>query len=125
MKKAVTLSVLISFFSIVTLPAQAAMVGTQQLVEQQQLVNERAKLNELLSREDVKQQFAAMGIAPQDIEQRVAALTDDEVKQLNNQMADIPAGGDILGLAVLIFVVFIITDALGATDLFTFVHPIE
>jgi len=125
MKKTVVFSVLISFFSVLALPVQAAMIGTQDLVQQAQMIDERAKLNTFMQREDVKEQFASMGVSAEDIELRVAALTDDEVKQLNQQMADLPAGGDILGLAVFIFVVFIITDALGATDIFTFVHPIN
>ena len=125
MKKIITLSLLMSFFSVIMTPVQAAMVGTSDLVQQTQMMEERTKLMEFMEREDVKQQFADMGVAQTDIEQRVAALTDSEVQQLNNQISSLPAGQDILGLAVFIFVVFIITDALGATDIFTFVDPIN
>ena len=125
MKKIIVMSVLMSFFSVLMAPVQAAMVSTQELVKEVQMFDERAKLNAFMQREDVKEQFASMGVSAEDIELRVAALTDDEVKQLNQQMETLPAGGDILGLAVFIFVVFIITDALGATDVFTFVHPIN
>ena len=125
MKKIIVMSVLMSFFSVLMAPVQAAMVSTQELVKEVQMFDERAKLNAFMQREDVKEQIASMGVSAEDIELRVAALTDDEVKQLNQQMETLPAGGDILGLAVFIFVVFIITDALGATDVFTFVHPIN
>lgn len=125
MRKAITLSVLLSFFSVLALPVQAAMVGTEEIVQNAQMIDERAKLNEFLQREDVKAQFENMGVASQDIEQRVAALTDQEVMQLNQQMETLPAGEGIVGLAVFLFVVFIITDALGATDLFDFVDPIR
>lgn len=125
MKKSIAFSVLISFFSFLALPVQAAMVGTQDLLQQQQMLAERAQLTELLQRDEVKQQFSAMGVSAADVELRVAALTDAEVQQINQQLATMPAGEGVLGLAVLIFIVFIITDALGATDIFTFVHPIR
>jgi hypothetical protein len=56
----------------------------------------------------------------------VASLTDAEVARINQQIEKLPAGGDsFLGILVLIFIIFVITDALGATDIFPFVHPIK
>ena len=52
-------------------------------------------------------------------------MTHQEIAQLNRQLADLPAGGDVLGIIVLIFIVFIITDVIGATDIFPFVHPVK
>ena len=57
--------------------------------------------------------------------ERIAQMTDQEIAHLNQQLAELPAGGDVLGLVVLIFIVFIITDAIGATDIFPFVHPVR
>jgi len=39
-------------------------------------------------------------------------------------MGQIPAGADALGILLLLFIVFIVTDAVGATDIFDFVDPI-
>lgn len=125
MRKTVAISVLLSLLSVITLPVQAAMLNTQQLVEETSMTSERAKLNALMQREEVQSQFVEMGVSPEEVQQRVAALTDAEVAQLNHQMDQIPAGADVLGVLVLIFLVFIITDVLGATDIFPFVHPIE
>jgi hypothetical protein len=55
----------------------------------------------------------------------VAGLTDAEVARISQQIDTLPAGGDALGVVVLIFVILIITDALGVTDIFPFVHPIN
>ncbi|MDX1348525.1 MAG: DUF6627 family protein [Thiomicrorhabdus chilensis] len=125
MRQTIAMSVLLSFLSLITLPAQAAMVSTKQLVQEQAIASERTKLNAMMQREDVQVQFLEMGVSPEEVQQRVAALTDAEVAQLNHQMEQIPAGGDVLGLVVLIFLVFIVTDIIGATDIFSFVHPIE
>ncbi|WP_028487309.1 DUF6627 family protein [Thiomicrorhabdus chilensis] len=125
MRQTIAMSILLSFLSLITLPAQAAMVSTKQLVQEQAIASERTKLNAMMQREDVQVQFLEMGVSPEEVQQRVAALTDAEVAQLNHQMEQIPAGGDVLGLVVLIFLVFIVTDIIGATDIFPFVHPIE
>ena len=58
------------------------------------------------------------------LEQRLASLTPQELQTLNQQIDELPNGG-IIGTLVLIFLVFVITDALGATDLFPFVDPIR
>lgn len=55
----------------------------------------------------------------------MAALTDAEVARINQRVAELPAGGSALGVVLFIFIVFIITDALGVTDIFPFVHPIK
>ncbi|TPW09573.1 MAG: hypothetical protein FD130_2475, partial [Halothiobacillaceae bacterium] len=52
-------------------------------------------------------------------------MTDSEVAQLNSRIAELPAGGDVLGLVVFLFVFFVITDAIGITDIFTFVRPLK
>lgn len=53
--------------------------------------------------------------------ERVAALTDEQVNDLNGRFDQLPAGGDLLGIAAFLFIVLVITDALGVTDVFTFV----
>ncbi|QBZ82256.1 hypothetical protein GHNINEIG_00280 [Hydrogenovibrio crunogenus] len=125
MRKTIAMSVLLSLLSVITLPVQAAMLNTQQLVQESSMISERAKLNAMMQREDIQSQFLEMGVSPEEVQQRVAALTDAEVAQLNHQMEQVPAGGDILGVVVLIFLVFIITDVIGATDVFPFVHSVD
>jgi hypothetical protein len=52
-------------------------------------------------------------------------MTGDEIAQLNQQINELPAGGDILGILVLVFIIFVITDVIGATDIFPFIHPVN
>lgn len=106
-------------------PAYAAMVGTTTALQQAQHSVERSELLEMLDRETVQSQLQAMGVDAEAAKQRVAAMTDDEIQQLNARLGEMPAGGDALGIILLIFIIFIITDMLGATDIFPFVHPIR
>ena len=119
------LSLLLSL-SLIMLPmmqAKAAMVDNGELFGASQA--DRTQLIQTIQRDAVAQQLSAMGISQEQAMERIARLTDQEVAQLNQQLADLPAGGDVLGIILLIFIIFIITDALGATDIFPFVHPIN
>ena len=107
------------------LPAQAAMVGTDSLIQQAQSEYDREQLVAMLERAEVQQQLVAMGVDVADAKQRVAQLTDSELQQLNGQLGELPAGGDALGVVLLVFLVFVITDVIGATDIFPFIHPVN
>lgn len=108
-----------------TFSAQAAMITNDQLLASQQTADERARLAQWLDRDELQQQLAEQGVDMATARSRIAALTDAEVAQMNQQLDNLPAGQGILGLAATIFVVFIITDAIGATDVFTFVKPVR
>jgi len=123
-QKIISFIALIGFMGFVTLPVQAAMFTTPDVLQSQQSEYDRQQLAELLDREDVQKQLLAYGVAPEQVQERVNNMTDAEVAQLNDQIADMPAGG-ILGAILLIFVVFVITDVIGATDIFSFIHPVN
>jgi hypothetical protein len=86
---------------------------------------ERAQIFKLLDREDVRSQLQANGVTPAHVKARVAAMTDDEVAQLAGQMESLPAGGDILGILLTVFIVLLITDILGFTKVFPFTRSIR
>ncbi len=115
---------LLGFFGSITLPVQAAMISTPDVIQSQQSAYDREQLSSMLERGDVQEELLSMGVAPETVQERVNSMTDFEIAQLNEQINDMPAGG-ILGAVVLIFVVFVITDAIGATDIFPFVRPVR
>ena len=57
--------------------------------------------------------------------QRATTLSDREIRQIAGQLEKLPAGqsavGAVVGAIVLIFLVLLITDLLGLTDVFPFV----
>lgn len=106
-------------------PAQAAMVGTASVIHSESVRIDREQLAGMLEREEIRQQLQAMGVDPESARQRVAMMTDVEVASLNQRLQEVPAGSDVLGVLLIIFVVFVITDAIGATDIFPFVHPVR
>lgn len=115
---------LLGFFGSVTLPVQAAMISTPDVIQSEQSQYDREQLFSMLDRDDVQEKLVSMGVAPELVQERINSMTDFEIAQLNQQINDMPAGG-IIGVIVLIFVVFVITDAIGATDIFPFVRPVR
>ncbi len=107
--------------SVTVNQAQAAMISNQAIVQQL----DRQQAVALFDRADVQEQLTQLGVDSQLAKSRVAAMSDAEIAQLNQHLADQPAGQDILGLAFMVFVVFVITDMLGATDVFPFVKNIN
>lgn len=108
--------------------AQAAPVSTSSIIAAEESVNidaEKQKLMSLIERDDVAEQLSALGVDSEDAKQRVADMSPAEVAELNQKIDELPAGSGVLGVIVLIFIVFIITDAIGATDIFSFVHPVR
>jgi hypothetical protein len=101
--------------------AQAAMVSTAQVVSANAGAQARARLTSALQRADVQAALEQNGIAPEQAQTRVAALSDDEAAALAQQVDTLPAGGDgLVGALVFIFVVLLVTDILGLTKVFPF-----
>lgn len=112
-------------FTIPMQTAQASMVSTGQVAAQAS-PDQRARVIDFLEREDVRQALESYGVNPADAKSRVAALTDEEVASLNQQIGDLPAGGDsILGILFAIFIILLITDILGLTKIFPFTRSVR
>jgi hypothetical protein len=115
----------ISLMTMSTGNVHAALVDNGQVISQVQANNARSVLLESIQRSDVKAQLQAMGVSQADIENRVNMMTAEEVAQLNRNIAELPAGGDVLGVILIVFIVFVITDVIGATDIFPFIKPVN
>ena len=105
--------------------AQAAIIANAQLIDQVQQANDKDALLQTINRVDVQEQLLGMGVSTAELENRVNQMTQQEMVQLNQQINELPAGGDALGIIVLIFIIFVITDVIGATDIFPFIHPVK
>jgi len=100
------------------LVANARVIGTLQAVESQSRAADLATVSGALARDQVRSQFEAMGVDPAKVDARVAALTDQELRTLAGQMQDMPAGSDALAIIGIVFLVLLILEAVGVTDIF-------
>lgn len=102
-------------------PLQAALVSTETVFEEAAITAERAGMLELANKDAVRAQLQALGLDADLAAARVARMTDTEVAQLQAHLDELPAGGDALGLLVFVFLVLLLTDIAGLTDIFPFV----
>src|SRR5258706_2596437 len=114
---------LIACLLMVSVPAQASLISTESV----NVAGSRERVVAFLERADVQLQMESMGVSPQDVKARIAALSDAEVASLAGKIDSMPAGGDalraVLWVALIIFLVLLITDILGVTKVFPFTSP--
>jgi hypothetical protein len=117
--------VAITAFSISWAPAQAAMVSTDEVLKQNKQNLDRERLTILLDRSEVRKQLEAWGVKSEEAKAWIDSLTDQEIAEIVARIDQMPAGGSALGIlvggALLVFFVLLITDILGYTDIFPFV----
>jgi len=114
------------FFCTVFSPVQAALVTTNEIIKQSENDIAREKVNLFLERADVQQQMVAMGVNPDLAKIRVASLTDQEIMQLSDRIDQLPVGGGtletILVIGLVFFLVLVVLDIIGVTDIFSFIN---
>jgi len=101
-----------------TRPLSAEIIGTLSALEATQRDRDLATVNRALASEQVRQQFAKWGVAPDRIDARVAALTDDELRTLAQRVDSMPAGAGFLEVIGIAFIVLLILELVGVIDIF-------
>ncbi len=81
--------------SMLLMPFQsihAGMIGADQAAVATSVQADRATVLNLLNRSDVASQLQTLGLDPQTAKDRVAAMTDQEVRSLAGKLDTLPAG---------------------------------
>jgi len=104
--------------------AMAALVGTERVFDAERVQNARELIHGLMAREDIQAALVREGIDPREAQARAESLSDAEAVRLAGAIESLPAGGSSLGLIVgailLVFIILLITDIMGYTDVFPF-----
>ena len=126
MKRVATLLAAMHFMLFAQIPlAQATMIGSPEVIAEQQQQVDRQQLLTMLENEDVQKKLVSMGVEQDQVEQRINSLTPAELAQFNQQLDQAPAGAGVVGIIVLFLGIFIVTDLLCATNIFNFVNCIN
>jgi len=109
--------------------AQAGLIGSEAIVAAESNAANRQAVDSFLQRQDVRDQLQTLGVDPAEAQSRVAALSDAEVAKIAGSLPGDPAGqgavGVVIGAAVLIFIILLITDILGFTSVFPFTRSVR
>jgi len=113
---------------IVSTPCQsvlAAFIDTETVLDSIRGQEAHDQIKQFLSREDVKAALIAHGIDPMEAKKRINALSDDEVIRIADQIDQLPAGSGaaeaVLVILLVFFLVLVILDLTGVTDVFPFI----
>ncbi len=89
----------------------------------------RDQVRALLARDEVTRELRELGIDPAQARDRVEALSDAELAVIAGRLDQLPAGGSAVGAIVtallIVFIILLITDIAGVTDVFPFVKKPE
>jgi len=122
--KALCYVMMLAFLPMTTL--QAAMVGTESVIQTEQMQYDRTQILDRLQAEDAQDALALLGVDATEIEDRVANMTAEELAQFNSDINEMPAGGiGIVGVIIFIVLLLIVLDLLGATNVFPAIRPIN
>lgn len=116
--RGVSLFVIAAFLGLgIQASAYASILGTDATLN----IEQTSKAHKLLARQDVQDQLVQLGVDPVDAMKRVNTMSQQELAALNGKLEKLPAGGDIVSAVLLVFLILLLTDVLGYTDIFPFV----
>ena len=113
--RAVSLSIVCLGFAQV---APAGMISTSELVDNEARAESLSRIELLLAREDVAEQMMTLGVQPQQVMVRLDAMTTAELLELESRFDEQVAGGDALAVIGAVFLVLLILELVGVTDIF-------
>ena len=98
--------------------APAGMIGTAHLVNEESRAASLSRMEVLLAREDVSRQLEAFGVDRALVVERLNGLSHAELMELEGQLESQIAGGDVIAVIGVVFVVLMILELVGVTDIF-------
>lgn len=122
---ALALVVAVSLNTMMLGHAHASMISTADVIQgEAETSPDRARVNAFMARDDVRRELERLNVNPNEAAARVNSLSDAEIARIAQHMNELPAGqngvGAIVGAAVLIFVILLVTDLLCLTSVFNF-----
>jgi hypothetical protein len=105
--------------------ANAALIGTETVLDSARGQQARMYLKQLLAREAIQKALVARGIDEGEVRARIDSLSDAEAIKAADRFEQMPAGSGffetLLIVAFLVFLILLITDIAGYTNIFPFV----
>lgn len=98
--------------------ARAGVISTQEYLATLDRDAALARIDAVLAREEVRSRLEQYGVDTVAANERIAALTDQELALLATELENQPAGGSLLGVAGVVFIVLLILELVGVIDIF-------
>ncbi|MBY0314433.1 MAG: PA2779 family protein [Bdellovibrionales bacterium] len=84
------------------------MISTTEWVTEQTREQMAQKVTQFLQKDEVRHQLAASGVSVDEASQRVASLSESELRQLSSEIDQAQYGGDVGGILIVVLLVVLI-----------------
>jgi hypothetical protein len=98
--------------------AAAGPIGTEYIVDTETREASMERVKGLLGSDELRTQFEALGVAPDKVATRIEGLSTAELLTLEGKLDQQLAGGGALGTIGAVFLVLLILELVGVTDIF-------
>jgi hypothetical protein len=96
----------------------AGVISTYDFTSAEVRQSHTADIGKFLARADVAAELERLGVASEDVMSRVVSLTDQEIAALHGRIEQQVAGGDAIAVIGVVFLVLLILELVGVTDIF-------
>lgn len=98
--------------------SSAGMIGTGYLIDSETRDASLARVEVLLARQDIERQLLAFGVDAEIVAERLRGMSNAELLALEGRLDTQLAGGDALAVIGTVFLVLLILELVGVTDIF-------
>lgn len=99
--------------------ANAAMVGTQAAISASERAEYVSEVKQWMTEKAVQEELVAMGVDQDAASERVDAMTNEELRALHGRIDQLPAGAGVVEVVGIVFIVLIILELVGVTNVFS------
>lgn len=101
-----------------TASAAAELISTSEALALERSNEARATVDAFLARQEVADELASLGVDPELARLRAAALSPSELEAMAGRIHQAPAGGGLVAILGVTFVVLLILELVGVIDIF-------
>ncbi len=98
--------------------ARAEIIGAEEFLSVVDRRDALDRVEAVLAREEVQRELKLHGVDPAEASARASALNDQELLALADNLENLPAGGSVLGIFGIVFIVLLILELVGVIDIF-------
>ena len=100
-------------------PAVAGVISTETAIDLTNRQMQIDRINNVFAQDNVRNMLVRMGVDPAHASTRVDALTNEELQILEQDLANLPAGGvGVVELVGIVAIVILVLELLEVTNLF-------
>lgn len=86
-------------------PSASHLISTSTVLEEMSRNERETSVRDYFQRDDVKAELTKKGIAPEEVNSRIASLSDQELQSLSGEIQQAKAGGNILVTVLLVVLI--------------------